>query len=251
LDGQHHPPQQWLNRLVASRPLGVILASCTLTQSQQRLLNRQLIPFVAVDTDSATAQSVPTIGTNNWSGGLIATNHLLALGHRRVAVICGPEDMLCSRARISGYQFAHEEAGIPVDPELIRYGDFCFQGGYRHALDLLALANSPTAVFAGCDTQAMGVFRAARQLGLRIPGDLSVIGYDNLPLAAWTCPALTTVNQPLQEMAGTATRILLDLIRGQDPKATRVDFVAELVVRESTAPLTHQKLALSEKSRKR
>jgi LacI family transcriptional regulator len=101
---------------------------------------------------------------------------------------------------------------------------------------MLAGPDRPTAVFAGSDMQAMGVYQAARQLGLDIPGDLSVIGYDNLPVAAWIGPALTTVNQPLRDMAGTATRMLLDLARGDDPATSRIDFVTELVVRESTAP---------------
>src|SRR5262249_23623596 len=162
----------------------------------------QRIPFVVVDTDSATSAWVPTVGCNNWNGGLLAAGHLLELGHRRIAVISGPEDVLCSRARVAGFRFAHDEAGVPVDPAPVRYGNFPVGAGHEHGTELLSRADRPTAIFAGSDMQAMGVLRAAHGLGLDVPGELSVIGYDNLPLAAWTAPALTTINQPLQDMAG-------------------------------------------------
>lgn len=238
LGGKHRPSQRWLDGVLARRPLGVLFVLCNLTelQQQQQQLQRQLIPFVVVDTDSATSALVPTVGSNNWNGGLLATRHLLELGHRRIAIVSGPEGVLCSRARAAGFQFAHDEAGTPVDPDLVRYGSFYIDAGYAHGMDLLTQPNRPTAIFAGSDMQAMGVLRAARQLGLDVPGDLSVIGYDDLPLAAWTSPALTTVNQPLRDMAGTATQMLLDLARGAGLSASRVDLVTELIVRESTAP---------------
>ncbi|WP_218577385.1 LacI family DNA-binding transcriptional regulator [Phytohabitans rumicis] len=236
LGGQHRPPQRWLDGVLARRPLGVVFVLCHLTQPQRRQLERQRIPFVVVDTDSATSASVPTVGSNNWNGGLIAARHLLQLGHRRIAIISGPEDVLCSRARVAGFRSAHEEAGIPVDPELVRQGKFSASTGFEHGMALLSRPDRPTAVFAGSDTQAMGVLRAARRLGLDVPTDLSVIGYDDLPISAWTGPALTTVNQPLRDMAGTATRMLLDLAAGVEPPTSRIDLVTELVVRESTAP---------------
>jgi DNA-binding LacI/PurR family transcriptional regulator len=236
LDGTHSPPQQWLDTLLARRPLGVVLVLCHLTQAQQRQLQRQRIPFVVVDTDSATSASVPTVGSNNWNGGLLAARHLLELGHRRIAVISGPEDVLCSRARVAGFRSAHDEAGVTLDPELVRYGMFAAFSGNDHGLELLRRPDRPTAIFAGSDIQAMGVMRAARQLGLDVPGDVSVVGYDNLPVATWIGPALTTVNQPLRDMAGTATRMVLDLARGVELATSRIDLVTELIVRESTAP---------------
>jgi DNA-binding LacI/PurR family transcriptional regulator len=236
LDGRHHPPQPWLDGVLTGRPLGVLFVLCSPTQPQQAQLRRQDIPFVVLDTDSATTASVPTVGSNNWNGGLLATRHLLELGHRRIAIISGPRDVLCSRARLAGFQSAHEEADLAVDPKLVRYGNFYVDAGYEHGLELLDRPDRPTAVFAGSDMQAMGVLRAARQLKLDVPGDLSVIGYDNLTMAAWTDPPLTTVNQPLRDMAETATRMLLDLARGADLPTSRVDLVTELVVRESTAP---------------
>ncbi len=236
LGGQHLPPQPWLDTVLARRPLGVLFVLCHLTQSQRQQLQRQRIPFVVIDTDSATSASVPTVGSNNWNGGLLATRHLLELGHRRVAIISGPEDVLCSQARVAGYRFALDEAGIQIDPNLVRYGNFYVDAGYEQGMRLLSLPDRPTAIFAGADMQAVGVLRAARKVGLDVPTDLSVIGYDNLPVAAWMGPALTTINQPLQDMAGTATRMLLDLARGVDLSTSRVDLVTELIVRESTAP---------------
>lgn len=236
LGGRHRPSQQWLDSVVARRPLGVLLVLCNLTEPQRQQLQRRSIPFVVVDTDSATSASVPTVGSNNWNGGLLAARHLLELGHRRIALISGPEDVLCSRARAAGFQFAHNEFGVAVDPSLVRYGSFYVDAGYEHGMDLLTRPDRPTAIFAGSDMQAMGVLRAARQLGLDVPRDVSVVGYDNLPVAAWLGPALTTVNQPLRDMAGTATQMLLDLARGANLATSRIDLVTELVVRESTAP---------------
>ena len=236
LGGKHHPPQQWLDAVLTRRPLGVLFVLSSPTEAQQQQLRRQGIRFVVVDQDSATTASVPTVGSNNWNGGLLAARHLLELGHRRIAMISGPEDVLCSRARLAGFRFAHDEAGVPVDPSLVRFGNFYIDGGYEHGTALLDRPDRPTAVFAGSDLQALGVLKAARRLGLAMPGDLSVVGYDNLPVAAWTDPALTTIDQPLREMAGTAARMVIDLARGVDLPASRVDLVTELVVRESSAP---------------
>ncbi len=236
LGGAHRPPQEWLDDLLARPPLGVILVLSGLDVSQRRQLAARSIPVVVVDTAGEPPADVPTVGSNNWNGGLAATRHLLALGHRRIAVIAGPADVMCSRARIDGYRTALEEAGVPVDPSLVRHGDFFVGGGYDHGSDLLDLPEPPTAIFAGSDLQALGVLRAARERGLHVPDDLSVVGYDDLPVAAWIGPPLTTVRQPLQEMAATAARMVLDIARGQEPSNLRIDLATELVVRESTAP---------------
>ncbi len=236
LGGAHRPPQEWLDDLLARPPLGVILVLSGLDVSQRRQLAARSIPVVVVDTAGEPPADVPTVGSNNWNGGLAATRHLLGLGHRRIAVIAGPADVMCSRARIDGYRTALEEAGVPIDPTLVRHGDFFVGGGYDHGSDLLDLPEPPTAIFAGSDLQALGVLRAARERGLHVPDDLSVVGYDDLPVAAWIGPPLTTVRQPLQEMAATAARMVLDIARGEEPSNLRIDLATELVVRESTAP---------------
>ena len=236
LDGRHRPPQDLLDRILSRQSLGVLFVLSNPTRGQQQQLRSRSIPFVVIDTDGGTPASVPTVGSNNWNGGLQAARHLLELGHRRIAVISGQEDVLCSRARVAGFRSAHEEFGVPFNPELLRYGAFRAASGYEHGMELLAGPERPTAVFAGSDIQAMGVLQAAWELGLRVPVDLSVVGYDNLPQSAWSGPALTTIDQQLKQMAVLATRMLVDLARGVEVPTTRLDMATELVVRSSTAP---------------
>jgi DNA-binding LacI/PurR family transcriptional regulator len=236
LGGRHRPPQAWLDGVLARQSMGVLFVLSNPTQTQQQQLRSRDIPFVVIDTDGSIPPSVPTVGSSNWNGGLTATRHLLELGHRRIGVISGPQDVLCGRARVAGFRSAHDEAGIGPDPELIRYGAFTAASGYQIGLELLTRKERPTAIFAGSDLQAMGVLRAAWKLGLHVPDDLSVVGYDNLALSAWSGPALTTVDQQLAQMAGLATRMLIDLAHGVELATTRIDLAIELVVRESTAP---------------
>ena len=173
----------------------------------------------------------------NWLGGRLATEHLLALGHRRIAIISGDASLRCSRDRIAGYRAALEDAGVAVDAELIRPGAFIQQTGYEQTCALLDLAEPPTAIFAGSDTQAMGVYAALRARGLSLPGDMSVVGFDDVPLASIVTPALTTVRQPLAEMGRVATTMLLRLIAEEPLDSRRVELTTTLIVRESTAPV--------------
>jgi LacI family transcriptional regulator len=236
LGGEHRPRREWFDDLLARRPLGVILVLAGLDAEQRRQLTTRNIPFVFVDTAGEPPPGVPTVGSANWAGGLAATRHLLGLGHRRIAVISGPTTMLCSRARVDGYRSALESADVVVDPDFVRYGDFYVNGGYSHGLDLLDRPDRPTAIFAGSDFQALGVMRAARELGLSIPEDVSIVGYDDLSVSEWVGPQLTTVRQPLREMATTAAHMVFSLARGQHPPNERIDLATELVVRESTCP---------------
>src|SRR5690606_12089047 len=155
--------------------LGLILVLSDLDPVQRRLLEARNLPFVLVDTAGELPSGIPAVGSANWNGGLAATRHLIRLGHRRIPVIAGPPHVLCSRARIDGYRSAMEEAGLPVDPAYVRYGDFFLHGGYHHGSELLDLPERPTAIFAGSDIQALGVLRAARERGLHVPEDLSVV----------------------------------------------------------------------------
>lgn len=236
LGGSHRPPQEWIDDVMARRPLGVLLVLSDLDAKQRHQLSSRSIPFVVVDTQGEPPVGVPTVGSNNWNGGLSGTRHLLTIGHRRIGVISGPEDMLCSRARVAGFRSAHDELDLPWDPGLVRWGTFEAESGYRHGRDLLDRPERPTAIFAGSDYQALGVLRAARELGLRVPEDLSVVGYDDLPISRWLDPSLTTVHQPLREMAGLATRMLLTLSTGSEPPSRQIELVTELVIRSSTAP---------------
>jgi LacI family transcriptional regulator len=222
--------------VIARRPLGVIAVFSDLSATQLAKLRARDIPVVVVDPVGEPGTETPSIGATNWNGGLTATRHLLELGHRRIAVIGGPERVLCSRARVDGYRAALETAGLTVDPELVRYGDFHVEAGFKQASVLLSRPDRPTAIFAGSDLQALGVYEAARAAGLRVPEDLSVVGFDDLPLAEWVGPPLTTVRQPLQDMAAAGTRLAITLARGEKPEHRRIELATTLVVRQSTAP---------------
>ncbi|MFD0394509.1 LacI family DNA-binding transcriptional regulator [Streptomyces nogalater] len=231
-----HPGRTWADQVAARRPHGVVLVLSDLDESQRALLTSRSIPFVVMDPAGDPGPDVPSIGATNWQGGLAATRHLVELGHTRIGAISGPSRMMGSRARMDGYRAALETAGLPVDPSLVLTGDFHHDAGYRLGLELLRRPDRPTAVFAGNDLQALGLYEAARELGLRIPEDLSVVGFDDLPVARWVGPPLTTVRQPLTEMAEAAARLVLELGRAEDERAaTRVELATSLVVRSSTA----------------
>jgi DNA-binding LacI/PurR family transcriptional regulator len=230
------PGRGWIEGVLARRPGGVIAVLSDLSDVQRELLASRNIPLVAVDPTGEPLHDTPSIGATNWSGGLTATRHLLGLGHRRIGVIAGPESVLCSRARLDGYRAAMDEADVPIDPDLIRHGNFHVQEGITEGRRLLNLPDPPTAIFAGNDLQALGVYQAAREARLHIPEDLSVVGFDDLPVAKWVGPPLTTIRQPLAQMAASAARLVLALARGEQPAQTRVELATELIIRESTAP---------------
>jgi LacI family transcriptional regulator, xylobiose transport system transcriptional regulator len=233
---RHSPGPDWIEAVLRRRPLGVVLVFSTLAPEFKKQLRSRAIPFVIVDPAGDPEPDVPSVGSANWSGGLVATRHLIECGHRRIALITGPQDMLCSVARLNGFRSAMHLAGLEVDPDLVVFGDFHVEGGYNRAMDLLRGPDRPTAIFAGSDLQALGVLEAARVTGLRVPQDLSVVGYDDVPIAKWSSPALTTVHQPLRKMAEEATQLLLRLRESEESAITRLELATSLVVRKSTAP---------------
>jgi LacI family transcriptional regulator, xylobiose transport system transcriptional regulator len=232
---RHSPDPDWIDGVMRRRPAGVILVFSDLSADHKRQLRTRNIPFVIVDPAGDPAPDVPSIGSANWSGGLLAARHLIALGHREIAMITGPDDMLCSRARVSGFRSALEAAGIPIREEFMITGDFQREDGLVHGRELLSLPNPPTAIFAGSDLMALGLYEAAHAMGVSIPGELSVVGYDDLQVAAWVGPPLTTVRQPLTEMAEEATRLAIRLHNDPDEENLRIDLATSLVVRNSTA----------------
>ena len=179
---------------------------------------------------------VPTISANNWAGGLSATQHLVALGHRRIAHVAGRPTLWCSRARLDGYRAELQTAGLPAHPELVVEGDFNFESGFRAGRRLLDLADPPTAIFAASDEMALGVTEALRRARLSVPEDVSVIGFDDLPLVRWSSPPLTTVSQPLVAMGRLAVHTVIRLVEGEQLESKRVELATTLVVRDSTAP---------------
>ncbi|WP_207207047.1 LacI family DNA-binding transcriptional regulator [Agromyces binzhouensis] len=235
---RHSPDPDWVEGVMRRRPVGVVLVFSDLAPEYHEQLHSRAIPFVIVDPAGDPSPDVPSVGSANWSGGLAATRHLIELGHRRIAAITGPADMMCSLARIDGYRSAMNSAGLPVDEEWIRFGDFHVSGGRDRARELLDREDRPTAIFAGSDMQALGVLEAARERGIRVPEDLSVVGYDDIPLARWLTPKLTTVHQPLRRMGEEAARLAIRLAEdphGPGAPTPRMDLATSLVVRDSTA----------------
>ena len=228
-------PASWTSALASHDTDGVLLVTSELTADQLRQLREEDIPLVVIDPVNLPEPDLPGVGATNWSGGLAATEHLIGCGHTRIAAIGGPENFLCSVARIDGYRSALERAGLKYDPALVRHGDFEYEGGFLRAESLLDLAEPPTAIFAGSDQQALGVYEAARQRGLRIPQDLSVVGFDDLPMSRWSSPPLTTIRQPLAEMGRLAAEMLGSLVEGLTLSSHRMEIATELVVRGSTA----------------
>jgi LacI family transcriptional regulator len=229
-------PASWTSALASHDTDGVLLVTSELTTGQLQQLREEDLPLVVVDPANLPEPELPSVGATNWAGGIAATDHLVGLGHRRIAAITGPMDYLCSRARIDGYRSALEHAGFRYDPALVRHGDFRHESGFACGGELLDAGHRPTAIFAGSDEQALGVYEAARQRGLRIPEDLSVVGFDDLPVGRWVSPPLTTVRQPLAEMGQAAANMLGSLIEGLPLPSRRIELSTELVVRTSTAP---------------
>jgi LacI family transcriptional regulator, xylobiose transport system transcriptional regulator len=228
--------RSWIDQVLRRRPTGVIAVYPDPEPERQARLVASGIPLVVVDPTGEPLHATPSVGATNWSGGVAATRHLLDLGHRRIAMIGGPRSMLSAQARLDGFRAAMAGAGAPVDPKLVRAGRFSFEEGVKHGRALLRLPDPPTAVFAADDLLAFGLYEAAREAGVRIPADLSVVGFDDIEPALWCGPPLTTVRQPLVEMGAAAAELVLALAAGQDPEHTRLELATELVIRQSTAP---------------
>lgn len=235
----HHeagPTRQWLANLRARASDGVVLVTTNLDLLLHEELRSLRVPAVVIDPAGVPDLDVPTIGSNNWAGGVSATEHLVTLGHRRIAHVAGPPPLWCSRARLDGYRAELQAAGLPTDPDLVVEGNFDFESGFRAGRRLLELTDPPTAIFAGSDQMALGVMEALRLARLSVPEDVSVVGFDDLPLVRWSSPPLTTVNQPLEAMGGLAVHTVLRLMRGERLESRRVELATTLVVRDSTAP---------------
>lgn len=192
------------------------------------------IPVVAIDPHSGPGH-IPTVEGDSLGGAVIGTRHLIELGHRRIAFVSGRSDLRSSTLREAGYRHALAEAGIPFDPELVRVGSYEQQAARDSARSLLSGAGRPTAVFAANDLSAIGIMDVAREVGLEVPGDLSVIGFDDIPEATRTSPPLTTVRQPIQALGRTAASMLLTLMGGHALDQTHVKLPTRLVARASTA----------------
>lgn len=229
----------WVSRLLRRPSRGAIVVLVDPTSSQFSALKAAGIPIVLVTPMSEPQAAVPQVGVTNWDGGRTAAEHLLSLGHRRFGIVAGERSHLYSRARVDGFRSALNVAG--GGRCTVVHGNWDRDAAARAAAPLLDSEDRPTAIFACSDVMAVGVYDAAAKLGLRIPLDLSVVGFDDVPEAQWAVPALTTVRQPIAEMGAVAVRLLMQVPElgpiSDAGDINRVDLHTSLVVRNSTGPL--------------
>lgn len=234
--GESQRERQWLAKVVDGSTDGAILVLADGHAAHLERLRRRGIPFVVVDHRGELGPDIPSVGATNFAGGRMATEHLLSLGHRRIATISGSPALGCSQERLAGYRAALGAAGLAIDPDLIREGDFLYDAGYRETCALLDLPEPPTAIFTGNDMQAIGALSALRARGIATPGGMSLVGFDDVEPAALISPALTTVRQPLAQMGAFAATMLLRLVAGEQLGSNRVELATDLVIRASSGP---------------
>ncbi|MEV0565263.1 LacI family DNA-binding transcriptional regulator [Dactylosporangium sp. NPDC050588] len=222
--------QRYLSRLSGTLIDGAVLVTPTVVDVDYGTA------VVAVDPHAGPT-GLPTVDSDNLNGGRLAAEHLLGHGHRRIAMITGRPDLESSRLREQGFRDAMRDAGVPVDPDLIEVGDYDPDSSAAAARLLLGRPDRPTAIFGANDVSAIAAVEVAASMGLRVPGDLSVVGFDNVPEAALASPALTTVDQPIHAMGHHAIELLIKLIHGEEVDATHLRLPTRLVVRQSTRAL--------------
>jgi LacI family transcriptional regulator len=228
----------WPRALAAAGRRALIAVTSELTGADLAGLARAKVPVVVVDPLNLPRARVTSVGSTNFAGGFAATQHLLGLGHRRIGYVGGPVSAACNQARLHGYRAAMEATGVPLRPEWVTSGRFVFDAGVIGGAALLDLPDPPSAIFAGSDEMALGVIEAARARELRVPQDLSLVGFDDTQIARMASPPLTTVRQPLWEMGGVALRTALRLAAGDKIESHHVELATELVTRRSTAAVT-------------
>jgi len=219
--------QRYLSRLSGTLIDGAVLVTPTVVDV------RYSAPIVAVDPHTGQTD-LHTVDSDNLHGGRLATEHLLALGHRRVGMLGGRPDLQSAQLRERGYRQAMADAGVPVDASLIEVGAYDPGVSAQAAYRLLTAPHPPTAIFAANDLSAIAAVAVATELGLSVPEDLSMVGFDNIPESALASPPLTTVSQPIHQMGRCAVQMLISLIRGEPVDATHITLATSLVVREST-----------------
>jgi LacI family transcriptional regulator len=227
--GQPGWEQRYLSRLSGTLIDGAVLVTPTVVEVDAG------VPIVAVDPHAGPG-GLPTVDSDNQHGAVLAVRHLLGLGHRRIGFLGGRPDLESARLREAGYRQALAEAGLEVDPHLVHVAEYRREAAAGPVATMLALDHPPTAVFAANDLSAMGILDAAGRLGLRVPDDLSVVGFDDIPESASTTPALTTVRQEIQQIGASAVELLVRLVEGSPVDGPHVRLPTTLVVRGSPAP---------------
>ncbi|WP_066523113.1 LacI family DNA-binding transcriptional regulator [Curtobacterium ammoniigenes] len=232
------PGTDWVARVLRRRSMGVVVALVDPTSHEFATLTAAGLPVVLIESQGRPPRGAASIGVANWDGGRLAAEHLVGLGHRHLGVIAGHRSHIYSRARVDGFRAAAEAALGTAASVTVRHGAWDPDRSAEATHQLLDVDPAISAIFACSDPMALGVYAALADRGLRIPEDVSVIGFDDLPEAHWISPAMTTVRQPTAALGTEAVRMLLELARAEDtsvhPRA-RMELATELVVRASTA----------------
>ena len=226
----------WARNLAVNGRRAVIAVTDELGNDEISALARLRLPLVVIDPMNIPAPDMVSVGSTNFRGGQAAARHLVDLGHRRIAYLGGRASAECSQARLAGFRSALETARVGLPVEYVHSTkDFHYEDGLQGAPRLLSLEERPTAIFAASDELARGAIEAARSLGISVPEDLSIVGFDDTEIARIASPPLTTVRQPLQEMGAVALRTVLRMLAGEKVDSNHVELATELVVRASTA----------------
>lgn len=228
---------RYVDVLSAEQVAGVIWVPATEADTPYHRLDEYQIPTVVLDR-SIGGDDILMVGADNFGGGYKATEYLIDLGHSRIGCITRPVGLEHSNDRTSGYQAALAAHGLPFEECLLAKGGYKFDDGYRAAAKLFDCEAPPTAIFAYNDLMAIGAIRAAKARNLRIPEDVSIVGFDDIPGAAFTFPPLTTICQPKLEMGRKSAEMLISAIKGEEEedqqKSIRMD--VRLVIRQTTGP---------------
>lgn len=230
----HEREASLVERLASGGADGAVLVLPEESAAELAALAGHGFPFVVVDPRTEVPDGIPVVCAAHSSGATQATRHLLRLGHRRIGVVAGPEGWIATQERLRGYHAALAGAGVLPEESLVRYANFRLDGGRAAAAALLDLPRPPTAIFAFNDSMAVGVMQEAAARGLKIPGDCSVVGFDDTVEATVVVPALTTVRQPLAELGRTAVSVLLRQLNDRHFEPLRIEIETRLVPRDST-----------------
>jgi LacI family transcriptional regulator len=220
----------YLRSLLERRVDGIVVTGGTFEHEEARLLKHMGLPAVLIGRHPVR---LPTVGVDNHAAARLAVQHLIDLGHRRIAFVAGPPQSLTAHDRLEGYRSTLEAAGLKPSPELVVAGDFTAASGYEATFQLMQTGDPPTAIVASNDRMAIGAMRALHEMGLEVPTEVSVVGFDDAPLAPFVVPALTTVSVPMYDLGRKAAELLFARLGGR--RVSSLELEVKLVVRETTA----------------
>ena len=232
---QRRPESALVNMVFTKQADGMLLLGTDLPFDVSKPEQKNLPPMVMA-CEFAPELELPTVHIDNLTSAFEVVNYLTQLGHKRIAQISGPEASTLCKFRQQGYQQALRRAGIAMNPTYSSSGEFTFAAGAKSVRQLLSLPEPPTAIFCHTDVMAIGAIQEAKRLGLRVPQDLSVVGFDDIEFAQYCDPPLTTISQPRYEIGRQAMLMMLEILRGHDVRAGSHLLETQLVIRQSAAP---------------